>query len=840
MKHPIFLFSSLMAVCVPVVAFGGEFGGRLEPMFEAHCYGCHDQDEKKGGLDLGALRWNPADGENLHQWTRVFDKVKNGQMPPKKKTRPSSELKSPFEQTLQTALLDFNRGQQVKEGRVVLRRLNRAEYINTVRDLFGVPAELKELLPQDGTEGGFDTIGAAQNLSVEHLDRYLEAADIVLREATVRTPKPELARERNDLSELWHRSMGDSRQLNWGFSPEGVLAVRNFMGINNTALGWKPPVPEATYRFRVRARAMLDDAQDGGVGKRKRINPAQPMTAKVGQQGVHIAGVWPKAGPDPRINLKLGLGASGGVKPFTTGQYYEMSPTEYREFVYEARVPAGQTLRLQAYRTIPDEPGEEGGIYHGLCAVVEWVEIEGPLLDQWPPRGHQFLYGDLPLVPLDVKQPQKELIVTSASPEADARRLLGGFLTKIFRRAATVAEVEEHVGIFKEHLQSGMRFDEALRMAYKLALCSPEFLFFAEQPGQLSDNALGTRLSYALWGGPPDAALAELAAQGKLHEPGVLREQTDRLLADPRSNRFVSSFLDSWLNLRDINATQPDTKLFTEFEDYLRDSMVDESVAFFGELVRENLGVKNVVHSDFAMLNERLAEHYGIPGVRGVEIRKVALPERSRRGGLLTQGAVLKVSANGTSTSPVVRGAYVLARFLGTPPEPPPKSVPAIEPDIRGATTIREQLEKHRADATCATCHATLDPPGFALENYDVTGRWRTNYRTLPESAKGRVVTIAGCDARLFAEGPKVLPGYKLEDGRAFEDIDGFKQLLLSNQEQLALAFTEKLVAHLTGARMQFADRDVVSEVVKRAQKDGYGVRSLIHEVIQSRLFCEK
>jgi hypothetical protein len=257
-------------------------------------------------------------------------------------------------------------------------------------------------------------------------------------------------------------------------------------------------------------------------------------------------------------------------------------------------------------------------------------------------------------------------------------------------------------------------------------------------------------------------------------------------------------------------------------------------------LVRENLGIKNVVHSDFAMLNERLAEHYGIPGVRGVEIRKVALPEHSRRGGLLTQGAVLKVSANGTSTSPVVRGAYVLARFLGTPPEPPPKSVPAIEPDIRGATTIREQLEKHRADATCATCHATLDPPGFALESFDVTGRWRTNYRTLPESTKGRVVTIAGCDARLFAEGPKVLPSYTLEDGRAFEDIDGFKQLLLSDQEQLARAFTEKLVAHLTGARMQFADRAVVAEIVKRVQKDGYGVRSLLHEVIQSRLFREK
>lgn len=840
MKLLNFTTVSLFVMSLSAAVSGAEFGGRLEPMFEAHCYKCHDADEKKGGLDLSALRWEPTLGDNLDQWTRVFDKVRSGAMPPRKKSRPDAKVAAAFQTTLSSALNDFTREQQLKAGRVVYRRLNRAEYINTVRDLFGVPAELKELLPQDGTEGGFDTIGAAQNLSVEHLDRYLEAAEIVLREATVRTPRPDSTRERGDLTELWHRSMGDSRQLNWGFSPEGVLAVRNFFGLTSTGLGWKPPVPDATYRFRIRARAMLDDAQDGGVGKRKQIDSARPMKAKVGQQGVHIAGVWPKLGPDPRITLKMGIGGSGHGKPFITGQYYEMSPTEYREFVYEGRVSAGQTLRLSAYRAIPDEPNEDGGIYHGLCAVIEWVEIEGPVLEQWPSRGHHLLYGNLPLQPLDKQQPLKELVVGSSKPDADARQLLTSVLEKLFRRPASVDEVTEYVSIFSEQLQNGMRFDEALRMAYKAALCSPEFLFFAEKPGRLDDYALATRLSYGLWGGPPDEALLKLAAMGTLRDPAVLRSETERLLADPRSSRFAGSFLDSWLNLRDINSTQPDTKLFTEFEDYLRDSMVDESVAFFRELVRENLGVKNVIHSDFAMLNERLAEHYRIPGVRGVEIRKVMLPANSRRGGLLTQGAVLKVSANGTSTSPVVRGAYVLARFLGTPPEPPPKSVPAIEPDIRGATTIREQLEKHRADASCATCHANLDPPGFALESFDVTGRWRTNYRVLPESTKGRVVTIAGCDARLFAEGPKVVPGYMLEDGRAFEDIDGFKQLLLANEEQLARALAEKLVAHLTGARVQFADREIVETLVKNSKASGYCVRSLIHGVIQSRLFCEK
>ena len=246
------------------------------------------------------------------------------------------------------------------------------------------------------------------------------------------------------------------------------------------------------------------------------------------------------------------------------------------------------------------------------------------------------------------------------------------------------------------------------------------------------------------------------------------------------------------------------------------------------------------MHSDFAMLNERLAEHYGIPGVKGGQIRRVALAPDSRRGGFLTQGAVLKVSANGTSTSPVVRGAYVLDRLLGTPPDPPPKDVPAIEPDIRGATTIREQLDKHRNQPACAGCHARLDPPGFALENYDVTGRWRTAYRAIPDSAKDKVVNIPGSDIRHYTRGKPVDPSFAMADGRAFKDMDEFKRILLAEPKQLARCVTEKLVVHLTGAPIQFADREVVEAIVERTARDGHGLRTLLHEVIQSRLFTHK
>jgi len=379
-----------------------------------------------------------------------------------------------------------------------------------------------------------------------------------------------------------------------------------------------------------------------------------------------------------------------------------------------------------------------------------------------------------------------------------------------------------------------------LRAAYKMALCSPTFLFLQEKAGPLDDQALASRLSYALWSTAPDEELLALADQKTLHEPATLRAQTERMLKSPKAKGFTQNLLGGWLNLRGINFTQPDTKLYPEFEQYLQESMVSETERFFDELLTENLSVRNIVHSDFAMLNERLAEHYGIAGVKGDHIRRVYLDPASRRGGFITQGAVLKVSANGTSTSPVVRGAYVLDRILGTPPDLPPKNVPAVEPDIRGATTIREQLDKHRNQPACAGCHSKLDPPGFALESFDVTGRWRANYRAIPESAKDKVVNIPGTDIRHYVQGLPVDPSYTLADGRAFADVDEFKQLILTHPEQLARCVIEKLITHLTGAQTQFADREVIESIVERAASSDFGLRTLVHEVIQSRVFTHK
>jgi hypothetical protein len=808
----------IMLLCLAACTAGAaELGGKLEPMFDQHCYECHDADAKKGGLDLTALKWRPDDLENLPQWTKVFDKVERGEMPPKKKERPAAELSQTFLKALGGELHGQSRRKQESEGRVVYRRLNRTEYVQTVHDLLGIDTPLRDLLPEDGTAGGFDNIGSALNLSAVHLERYLEAADLALKEATVTVPRVETKKIRTDYNETWHDWNAPGFQNSqWTHSPEGLLAIR-WNGVNGPhgELGaWSPPVPDARYRFRIRAKAMID----------KTGTNAHPSHA---------------TRPDRHIILKVAL-ADWPRTGLTFGNtYFEMSPAEFREFEYEARVPRGKTLWLSPYRAVPETPDERAMIA-GICAIVEWVEIEGPLHEQWPPPGHQLLYGDLPLQPANPNVATKDLRVVSSQPEADARRLLAAFLPKVFRRPVTDEEVTEHLALVTEQMQKGRRFDEALRAAYKMALCSPKFLFLQEKVGPLDDYAIASRLSYGMWSTAPDDELYALAAQKKLHEPATLRAQTERMLASTKAKHFTQNLLGSWLNLRDIDFTQPDTKLYPEFEQYLQQSMVAETERFFEELLRNNLSVRNIVHSDFAMLNERLAEHYGIAGVKGEQLRKVSLTADSRRGGFITQGAVLKVSANGTSTSPVVRGAYVLDRILGTPPDPPPKNVPAIEPDIRGATTIREQLDKHRNQPACAGCHAQLDPPGFALENYDVTGRWRTVYRAIPDSAKDKVVNVPGTDIRFYTQGRPVDPSFAMADGRTFKDADEFKRIILADPEQLARCVTEKLITHFTGAPIQFADREVIEAIVQKTEANDYGLRTLLHEVIHSRVFTHK
>jgi hypothetical protein len=427
--------------------------------------------------------------------------------------------------------------------------------------------------------------------------------------------------------------------------------------------------------------------------------------------------------------------------------------------------------------------------------------------------------------------------VTTDKPLEDADRLLADFLPRAFRRPVSADVRKQYVERVAQRLKAGDCFELAMRWAYRAALASPDFLYHVEPAGELDDHALACRLSYFLWNSMPDEKLIGLAATGKLKQPDVLRGEVERLLADGRSKRFVEDFLGQWLKLRQISANDADKKLYPEFSKYLEDSMLAESRAYFRVLLDKDLTADRLVKSDFAMLNQKLADHYGIPGVSGSQVRRVQLPPDCPRGGFLTQAAILKVTANGTTTSPVPRGAFVLDRFLGRPPEPPPPNIPAVEPDVRGATTIREQLDKHRNNAACAMCHAKIDPPGFALEEFDVIGGHRTRYRSLgtgDPAPRGKIDPFTGIGFKL---GPKVDSSGALPDGRHFSGFAEFRDLLAADKDALLANLARQLAVYATGRGVSFADRDEIATIVAATDKHGGGIRTLVHELVESRLF---
>jgi hypothetical protein len=420
--------------------------------------------------------------------------------------------------------------------------------------------------------------------------------------------------------------------------------------------------------------------------------------------------------------------------------------------------------------------------------------------------------------------------VVSSEPEQDAERLLREFLCRAYRRPVQEAEVQRYLAVVQ------------MLAGYTAIICSPPFLYLEEQPGRLDSYALASRLSFFLWNSPPDEALLDRARRGDLVQPAVIRAETERMLNDPKSRRFVEAFLDYWLDLRELDATTPSNTLYPDYylDEALVEAALDESRMFFTELLEKNLPARNVIDSDFTYLNERLAAHYGIPGVEGGAMRRVSLPADSVRGGVMTQAIVLKVTANGTTTSPVVRGKWINERILGRVVPPPPSAVAAVDPDTRGAVTIRQQLDKHRADASCAACHNKVDPPGFALENFDVMGAWRERYRgdaknQVPESGLGKNGWPFDFHFALPVESQGELP-----DGRKFNNVREFKQLILQDEAQIARNFTRHLVVYATSAPIRFSDRAAIETIVERTQSDQYGVRSLVHAIVESELFLSK
>lgn len=750
----------------------------VRSFFEKHCIACHGPDSAKAGLRLDSLAPKFADLDTQRLWLRVLERVEAGDMPPKKKARPAESDRKQVLSWINDGLLAADRGTLPRKGALALRRLTRLQYENTIHDLLAIDLPLKERLPEDKRAFGFDNVGEALNLSPSQLEAYLEAADAILDATIVKKARPE----------TWKRRF---ERLDATGDAESILDLEDAVVIFGKHT-FGPPLYKHVketgwYRFRLSAWT---------------YQSREPLEITVRQHDL-------RSSDAPVIGYFAVPVDAPKVIEFTC----KLKSSSYVNIVAPSLPWVAQARNLREFS--------------GPGLAVQWLEVEGPLLDSWPPAGHRQLFGDLPLQP--VSKGSKVLTVQSEQPRADAERLLKAFARRAYRRPVTADDVDPILKLVTEQLDARQSFEEAMRVGYKAILCSPDFLFFSEKRGESDDFALAARLSYFLWNTLPDEELSKLAEKGVLNRPENLRAQVERMLNHPKAEGFIKNFLAQWLDLRLIDFTMPDRKLYPEFDDALQKSMIEETELFFAELLKKDLSVVNVVDSDFAILNERLARHYGIDGVKGPALRRVALPAGSHRGGVLTQASVLKVTANGTTTSPVVRGSWVLRNILGKPPDPPPPNAGAIEPDIRGARTIREQLDKHRRDASCSGCHVKIDPLGFALESFDVTGGWRDKYRVL-----------SGPNLAMTRNGPKVETDAVLSDGRDFRDIDELKKLLVEDRDQLARCLTEKLLIYATGRGLRYSDRALVKDIVAKIRTKNYGVRSLIHEVVQSRMFLDK
>ena len=874
----------------------------LRDYTDKYCSACHNDDDKKGRLDLTSLALDLTAQSDFATWIKVHDRLGAGEMPPKEKARPDPAETAAFLAALREVLITHDRALVAREGRATQRRLNGYEYENALRDLLGAPwLQIRGQFPDDGESNRYNKIGDALDVSHVHLARYLAAADYAIRQAlTVQLERPptttvrHYARDQRTLTSKFTPNPFNSspdrmtypllgrepqRAVRMLDAPLTVGAVDSVTR-DLEAVGWVASnyVTGFTYRwdgfrapvagrYRIRFNGYTMWAAPGGVtksfahsddkvGKPRPPNPNTPDYDQISPgRTVEPITVYTRNG---LLNRRVGE--------------FDLTPEPTTHEVGEVWLLANETLVPDAsrfYRSRPNDFRNPLMTPDGVPSVAfRWMEVEGPLYDQATAAGYRLLFGDLPLVTVKPNAPgiaipvialgerrdggrqagqrvipveESRVDIVSAAPRPDAERLLRAFLARAYRRPVAEADAQRFLSLFDERMVAGLSFGEAMVATYTAVLASSGFIFLDEQPGRLDDTAVATRLALFLWNSPPDDALRGRAARGELSQPAVLRAETERLLIDPKSRRFREAFLDYWVDLRKIEDSTPSTTLYNDY--YLDDALVEAAVAetqlTFEEMIRADLPARTIAAADFTYLNERLAAHYGITGVKGAAMRRVTLPPDSPRGGFMTQASVLKITANGTTTSPVLRGKWIVERILGID-IPPPPPVAAVEPDIRGAVTIRQQLEKHRDNVSCASCHRKMDPPGFALENFDVMGAWRDRYRAIDETKKAEVGRGKNGHPFGYHYGLPVDAAGELPDGRLFVDVRDFKNLLRTEDEALARNLARQFVVYATGAPVHFSDREHVEAIIAAAQPQAYGVRSLIHALVQSDLFLKK
>ncbi len=814
------LLSYLLCLLPPVSCL---LSAAPSPEFlKAYCLECHGSEKQKGDRRFDGLTAGIKTPDDALLWQEILDQLNQGDMPPEDEKQPDKKELLAAVDAITLSVADARQRFKGTGAHTVLRRLNSFEYQQTIGDLLGLnvagwnPAG--DFPPEVRAEG-FDNISAVQVTSGILLDHYLAAAEEAIQRATAFGPKPETksyaqkspfyfeGKRKSDLPKLFQTD-----RYRW-VSNTGYddLVARHYrgghIGFEPLARGGAPQ--SGRYTIRIQAAAIdrthhydfLKDFRNG--------DPIVMELAAVNREGsVESTG-------NITTQRTLALEELTSDQPQWFEWTVDLERGEEPEVRFRNGAAKAKNLAFKLSRNVEGHPELEaigklgkGEIslamlkaYRGPKLRIWEMQVEGPHLDQWPTQGHALLYGNL----------SPDQISRANIPER-----LAIFAEAAFRRPLRSDELTPIGKLVNARLDAGMKPLEVLRLGFETILCSPAFLHLHEGTGKLNDFALASRLSYFFWSSMPDETLIQLAAAGKLHEPATLGAQVDRMLADPKSQRFVQNFIRLWLNFDHIGEMPVSTDFVSFFRDNIDAAMRAETEMFFRHILDKNLPPREFLAADYTFLNRELALHYGLPPMEGVALRKVSLP-KGERGGLLTQASFLTASANGVDTSPVVRGVYVQEKILGYSPPPPPPDVPLIEPDASGATTIREQLAMHRESATCASCHQKIDPYGFALENFDAIGGWRTNYS--PEH--------------------KIDPSGDLPTGETFTGVTDFRSLLIVRHEQFAEALTEKLMTYALGRETEFTDQAVIDGILKNLSANQGGFKDLVRAVVLSDSFAK-
>ncbi len=760
-------------------ASAGDHPVTVGRFFKNNCLDCHAGADADGGLDLARLDADLANSKTLARWVRIFDRVQDGEMPPEDAGELDPDDTAEFLEATSTWLRETQGSEHAELGRVRSRRLTNVQLERTLHDLLAIDVPLASLMPEEQRTEGFTNIAEGQSMSHFQLESHLSVIDAALDAVFDRVAEVEKSRSRQYTAKALAREnprqrcrdpeMLDGKAVVWS---AGVIFYGRITSTTARKSGW--------YRITFTASA-INQPKDHGV--------------------------W--------CTVRSGRCTSGAPLLSWIGSFE--ATEEPTERTFEAWIPADHMLEIRpADATLKRAKFQGGqiGAGEGAPQNVPGVALHSMRIDEIHPGGDvalakRRLFGELNVA---IDHGRQKFRLISDEPSKEAVKQLRAFAQRAFRRPTSEQDLKPYLRLLRRSIADGDDPIDALRASYRAILCSPRFLFFVEPAGPLDDHAIASRLSYLLWGSMPDHQLMKLAKAGKLRDAKTLGEQVERMLKGPRGRQFIEDFAGQWLDLVDIDFTEPDRKLYRDFDILVQNAMLDETHQFLQTLLENNASATELVDSDFTFLNSRLARFYDIKGVEGDQMRRVSLAAESHRGGLMAQGSILKVTANGTNTSPVLRGVWVSERILGTPIPPPPESVPAVEPDIRGAKTIREQLQKHLSDASCASCHQNIDPPGYALENFDAAGQWRENYLRNGKSDKGLPIDSS----------------FTLADGREFKDFDEFRDLLCTDPRPIARNFAEMLLVYGTGAPITFADRSVVEDIVDQTVDQNYGLRSLL------------